>query len=79
MCYFQLLPDCKYKTTEVGVSIGSEKFTWSGCTPVTPGYTEVYSWHAIQCEDSPKEFEMGQVWEICQVYISFLYMFENVK
>ena len=63
----QLLPDCKYKSTEVRFLIGSEEFTWSGCTSDSPGYTEVYTWHAIQGDETPKVFETSQVWEVHQV------------
>lgn len=63
----QLLPDCKYKSTEAMFSVGREEFTWSGSTSDSPGYTEVYTWHAIQGDESPKAFEKGQVWEINQV------------
>lgn len=64
----QLLPDCKYKSTEASILIGNEEFTWCGCTSDSPGYTEVYTWHAIETDDSPRQFEKGQVWEVHEVY-----------
>ena len=63
----QLLPDCKYKSTEARFLVGREEFTWSGSTSDSPGYTEVYTWHAVQGDASPKVFEKGQVWEVNQV------------
>ena len=65
----QLFPDCKYKLTESEFSIGEERFTWSGLTPVTPGYTEVYSWHAIQGSESFVQFTKGQIWEVKKVLL----------
>lgn len=69
VAYLQLFPDCKYQSTEVSILIGNEEFTWSGSTPDSPGYTQVYTWHAIQGDESPKQFEKGQVWEVSQVHI----------
>ena len=65
---FQLSADCKYKSTDAVLLVGSEEFTWSGSTPDSPGYTAIYTWHAIQRDESPAQFEKGQVWEIHQVY-----------
>ena len=68
----QLFPDCKYKSTEVKFLIGSEEFTWSGSTSDSPGYTQVYTWHAIQGDESPKLFETNQVWDVHQVQLLYL-------
>lgn len=65
-----LYPDCKYKLTEAEFSIGSERFQWSGSTPVDPGYTSVYSWHAVQGLEVPVAFEKGQEWEVMQLKLS---------
>ena len=63
----QLSPDCKYKATQVDFVLGREQFSWSGLTPVSPGYTEVYSWHAIESAESAARFEKGQSWDVHQV------------
>lgn len=64
---FQLYPECRFKLTEAEFSIGSEQFHWSGSTPVSPGYTCVYTWHEVQGIECPVQFERGQVWDVAQV------------
>ncbi len=63
----QLSPDCKYKQTQVDFALGREAFSWSGLTPVSPGYTAIYSWHAIESSESTVKFEKGQRLEVAQV------------
>ena len=63
----QLSPDCKFKATQVDFVLGREQFGWSGLTPVSPGYTEVYSWHAVESAESAARFEKGQSWDVDQV------------
>ena len=67
--FFQLLPECKYKKTTVDLTVGEEKFKWSGSTLVSAGYTSVYTWHALEDDESAGtvRFEKGQVWEVEQV------------
>lgn len=68
-CSLQLLPECKYKKTTVDFVIGDETFKWSGSTLVSAGYTSVYTWHALEEEESAGsvQFEKGQAWEVEQV------------
>lgn len=49
--------------------VGEEKFNWSGSTLESPGYTSIYTWHALQDDESPGavQFEKGQIWEVEQV------------
>lgn len=44
---------------------------WSGSTPDSPGYTEVYTWHAVQTNNSPKHLEKDQVWDVCEVSVPY--------
>ena len=54
--------------TVVDFVIGEERFEWSGSTLVSPGYTAVYTWQALQSDDTPTvSFEKGQVWSVEQV------------
>nr|CDS23493.1 DNA topoisomerase 3 beta 1 [Echinococcus granulosus] len=42
-----LMPDCKYETTTVVLSIGEEKFITRASRVLEPGYTRVFTWQAI--------------------------------
>ncbi|XP_064393121.1 DNA topoisomerase 3-beta-1-like [Halichondria panicea] len=65
-----LSPDCKYKQTQVDFALGREAFSWSGLTPVSPGYTAIYSWHAIESSESTVKFEKGQCLEVAQLKLA---------
>lgn len=41
------MPDCKYETTTVVLSIGDEKFTTRASRVIDPGYTRIFTWQAI--------------------------------
>lgn len=47
--------------------MGEEEFVWSGSTVLSPGYTAVYEWHAIEGEQVPVECVKGQTWDVEQV------------
>ena len=34
---------------------------------MTPGYTAIYDWHAIESAESATRFEKGQTWDVTQV------------
>ena len=61
------MPECKYKLVEMDFDLGGEEFHWSGSTPVSPGYTAVYTWHAVAGTEAPVQFEKDQVWNVEQV------------
>ncbi|VUZ53848.1 unnamed protein product, partial [Hymenolepis diminuta] len=42
-----LMPDCKYETTTVVLSIGDEKFTTRASRVIDPGYTRIFTWQAV--------------------------------
>ncbi|KAL5466676.1 hypothetical protein EMCRGX_G030820 [Ephydatia muelleri] len=65
-----LYPDCKYKVVEVQLSLGSESFQWSGVTPVTPGFTEVYPWQAIHGTETDINWMKGQQLDILEVQLT---------
>ncbi|VDL58869.1 unnamed protein product [Hymenolepis diminuta] len=41
------MPDCKYETTTVVLSIGDEKFTTRASRVIDPGYTRIFTWQAV--------------------------------
>lgn len=52
---------------EVQLSLGRETFQWSGVTPVSPGFTEVYTWQAIHGTETHISWEKGQSLDIMEV------------
>ncbi|CAI7993512.1 DNA topoisomerase 3-beta-1 [Geodia barretti] len=65
-----LMPECKYKLTEVEISIGSEVFHWSGTTPTSPGFTAVYPWQEVHGMETSVEWNKDQHWNVDQMKLS---------
>lgn len=70
----QLYPDCKYKVMEVQLSLGRESFQWSGITPVSPGFTEVYPWQAVHGTEAKISWMEGQQLDIVEVCAKVVYL-----
>ncbi len=49
------MPDCKYETTTVEVSIGDEKFTTSCSRVLEPGFTRIFTWQAVEETQLPDD------------------------
>lgn len=42
------MPDCRYESTQVTLSIGEELFTVTGTRVLQPGFTSILTWQAVE-------------------------------
>ncbi|THD19775.1 DNA topoisomerase [Fasciola hepatica] len=50
-----VMPDCRYESTQVLVSIGEDElFTVTGTKVIDPGYTELLTWQAVEEKTLPE-------------------------
>lgn len=66
--HMQLMPECKYKHTEVELQLGREQFHWTGNAIISPGFTALYVWQSVgDLLEANAEFEKGQKWVVDKV------------
>lgn len=59
--------DCKYLQTTIDFSIGTELFSCSGKTLISPGYTAVMPWQGIPLEEAMPECERGDTFTVDEI------------
>ena len=62
--------NCKYQSTTVNLSIGDEKFSFSGKKLIEPGFTSVMTWQALTSEESMPNLQKGDTLPIKEVECS---------
>uniref|UniRef100_A0A8C5BM73 DNA topoisomerase n=1 Tax=Gadus morhua TaxID=8049 RepID=A0A8C5BM73_GADMO len=59
--------DCKYLQTTIEFSIGTEAFSCSGKTLISPGYTAVMPWLGIPLEEALPACERGDIFTVDEI------------
>ncbi|KAK7933693.1 hypothetical protein WMY93_004589 [Mugilogobius chulae] len=59
--------DCKYLQTTISFNIGPEKFSCSGKTLISAGYTSVMPWQAIPLEEALPVCDRGDVFSVDEI------------
>lgn len=57
----QVSEDCKYLQTTVTIDIGREKFTCSGKTLTSAGYTQAMTWQGFGTDEKLPDISSGDV------------------
>ncbi|XP_077457856.1 DNA topoisomerase 3-beta-1 isoform X2 [Stigmatopora argus] len=60
-------PDCKYLQTTIVFNIGTEEFSCSGKTLISPGYTTFMPWQGIPLEEALPVCESGDVFTVEEI------------
>nr|XP_048308371.1 DNA topoisomerase 3-beta-1 isoform X4 [Myodes glareolus] len=59
--------DCKYLQSTISFRIGPEKFTCSGKTVISPGFTEIMPWQSVPLEESLPTCQKGDTFTVGEV------------
>lgn len=59
--------DCKYMQTTVNFGIGQERFSFSGKTVTSPGFTSVMLWQAVSNDERMPPCQKDDTYEITEV------------
>ncbi|XP_016287993.2 DNA topoisomerase 3-beta-1 isoform X3 [Monodelphis domestica] len=59
--------DCKYLQNTISFQIGPERFTCSGKTLLSPGFTEIMPWQSIPPEESLPTCQKGDTFPLSEV------------
>ncbi|XP_028904879.1 DNA topoisomerase 3-beta-1 [Ornithorhynchus anatinus] len=62
-----LAPDCRFLQTTISFSLGPERFTCTGKTVLSAGFTEIMPWQSVPPEDSLPPCERGDVATVGEV------------
>ncbi|CAI9157407.1 unnamed protein product [Rangifer tarandus platyrhynchus] len=59
--------DCKYLQSSVSFRIGPERFTCTGKTVISPGFTEIMPWQSVPLEESLPTCQKGDTLAVAEV------------
>ncbi|KAB0398027.1 hypothetical protein E2I00_005584 [Balaenoptera physalus] len=59
--------DCKYLQSTISFRIGPERFTCTGKTVISPGFTEIMPWQSVPLEESLPTCQRGDTFAVAEV------------
>uniref|UniRef100_A0A8C7BVA7 DNA topoisomerase n=1 Tax=Neovison vison TaxID=452646 RepID=A0A8C7BVA7_NEOVI len=59
--------DCKYLQSTIAFRIGSEHFTCTGKTVISPGFTEIMPWQSVPLEESLPTCQRGDTFPVSEI------------
>ncbi|XP_067556127.1 DNA topoisomerase 3-beta-1 isoform X1 [Pseudorca crassidens] len=59
--------DCKYLQSTISFRIGPERFTCTGKTVISPGFTEIMPWQSVPLEENLPTCQRGDTFAVAEV------------
>ena len=63
----QVSPDCKYLQTTLSFEVGKEKFSCTGKTLISAGFTQAVTWQALANDETLPDVSNGDMCRVDEV------------